>query len=209
VVDHVGELIRKQPDVDRVEHGSHRRNGEICLHVPLVVPHERSDTVTFGDTEPGECCRQPISPVCDLRKGGLGDLGIQPLIGENLRSRMNRPSMPQQMGDGEREVGHRAVDHRERFSPQIDSDSNGLSAKCQALVLFRDSGMVRSMATVSRVIAPHPRQKLRRKPELVVVTQSWFSQSDFLRVSRLMFLSLNRSRSMGPGRDGFILGDPE
>ena len=45
VVDDVDELLREQPDVQRVQHGAHVRHREVHLEVLLRVPHERRDAV--------------------------------------------------------------------------------------------------------------------------------------------------------------------
>ena len=61
VVDHVGELLGEQPDVERVQHRAHRRHREVGLEVLLRVPQERADPVAGLDPEPRERARQARS----------------------------------------------------------------------------------------------------------------------------------------------------
>ena len=51
VVDDVGQLVGKEPHVEGVQHGTHRRHGEIGLEVLLVVPHERGDPLVTGHAQ--------------------------------------------------------------------------------------------------------------------------------------------------------------
>jgi hypothetical protein len=64
VVDHEGELLRKQADVECVEHSTHRRNGEIALKVFLMIPAERANPLVGVYSERPQRVRKTAS-VCD------------------------------------------------------------------------------------------------------------------------------------------------
>ncbi len=51
VVDHVGQLLGEQPDVEGVQHSPHGGNRQVRLEVLLVVPGEGADPVVVADTE--------------------------------------------------------------------------------------------------------------------------------------------------------------
>ena len=54
VVGDVDDLRGEQPDVERVEHGTHRRHREVGDEVLGVVPHERADSLVAVDAELAE-----------------------------------------------------------------------------------------------------------------------------------------------------------
>ena len=62
VVDDVGQLLGREPDVERVQHGPHAGDGEIGLEVALVVPAEGADAVARLDAEPGQGGGQLLGP---------------------------------------------------------------------------------------------------------------------------------------------------
>ena len=51
VVDHVGQLLGEQPDVEGVQHRAHAGHGQVGLEVMLVVPSKRSDPIAGTDPE--------------------------------------------------------------------------------------------------------------------------------------------------------------
>ena len=72
VVDDELELLRKQPRVQRVQHGAHAGDRVIQLEMPVIVPGERPDPVTGLDARRlqrvGELARAPedLGPgACD------------------------------------------------------------------------------------------------------------------------------------------------
>jgi hypothetical protein len=64
----VDQLLGEQPDVEGVEHRTHRRDGQVGGEVLGVVPHERGDALVTGDPEAAQGVRQ-------LR-------GLRPEVGE-------------------------------------------------------------------------------------------------------------------------------
>ena len=68
VVGDVGQLFREQTDVQGVQDGAHARDGEVGLHVLLVVPGEGADAVARFDA-------QILQRVGELR-GVVRDLGV-------------------------------------------------------------------------------------------------------------------------------------
>jgi len=54
VVDHVGQIHRRQADVEQKEHGSDARDAKIGLQVTIVVPVEHADAVAHLDPDAGE-----------------------------------------------------------------------------------------------------------------------------------------------------------
>ena len=73
MIGHVDELLGEEPDVERVEHGAHARDGEVGLHVALVVPHKGADPFTGLNAERGESGGELVGPVGNFGKGGLAD----------------------------------------------------------------------------------------------------------------------------------------
>jgi hypothetical protein len=48
VVGDVRELVREQPQVQRVQHGAHAGHGQVCDQVLGVVPHQRRHPLVAG-----------------------------------------------------------------------------------------------------------------------------------------------------------------
>ncbi len=106
------ELLRRQPDVQRVQDSAHGRHGEVGLEVLLVVPHERRDPLVAGDPQCPQRIRRPAGPLGDLavacppaRAAGAG-AGDHHAVGER------RGGGPHHRGDGERDVLHGALHGR-------------------------------------------------------------------------------------------------
>ena len=70
VVDDVGQLLGREPDVQRVQHRPHAGDGEVGLQVALVVPAEGADPVALLDAEAGQGRRQLLGPGGHLGEGG-------------------------------------------------------------------------------------------------------------------------------------------
>ena len=66
VVDDVGDLLRKKPRIDRVQHRAHSRHAEVELHVPVAVPRERRDAIAGRDPKRGERVRDLLGPAMDV-----------------------------------------------------------------------------------------------------------------------------------------------
>jgi hypothetical protein len=108
VVDDVGQLLREQPQVERVQHRSHGRHREVGLQVLLGVPQQRADAVALADAEAGQRAGQTGRPDGDLGVGRLAHAvaveGPDGAVGEDPRP------VPQEAGDGQRRVLHGAHD---------------------------------------------------------------------------------------------------
>jgi hypothetical protein len=72
VVDDVLDLLREQPDVDRVQHRAEARDGEVELEVALGVPAEGRDPVPRSDAQALEDPAQPLDALADLGVGRPG-----------------------------------------------------------------------------------------------------------------------------------------
>ena len=66
VVDDPRELVRRQPQVERVQDGAPGGHGEIGLQVLRAVEHERRDPLVAGDAEIAEGVRQLGGSSADL-----------------------------------------------------------------------------------------------------------------------------------------------
>jgi hypothetical protein len=73
VVDDEGQLFREQSNVEGMEYGAHARNGNVCLHVSLVVPHERGHAISVRDAQTLERRRQLLGAGGDLGEGRFFD----------------------------------------------------------------------------------------------------------------------------------------
>ena len=107
VVDDVGQLLGREPDVQRVQHRSHAGDGEIRLEVALVVPAEGADAVTRLDAEPGQGGGQPLGPGGDLDEAGLAAAAL--LHRDDGAVAVHPLPVEQQVSDQERGVLHGAL----------------------------------------------------------------------------------------------------
>ncbi len=62
-------MLGKQPQVERVEHGTHARDGVVQLEVSVVVEGEGGDPVARFDAEPLQGPGEPIDPLDQLGVG--------------------------------------------------------------------------------------------------------------------------------------------
>ena len=62
VVDDVDQLLREQPQVERVQHRAHARHREVGHQVLGVVPHEGGDPLVAGDARGRRAARGPGGP---------------------------------------------------------------------------------------------------------------------------------------------------
>ena len=63
MVDDVGQLLGEQADVQRVQHTTGARRGEVQLEVPRRVPRERRDTAVRRDAEIVERPAEPTGAL--------------------------------------------------------------------------------------------------------------------------------------------------
>jgi hypothetical protein len=68
VLDDVGEIFERQPDVERVEHPPGARHREVALEVAVVVPRQGGDPLPGRDAERVERVHQLL--------GAPGELGV-------------------------------------------------------------------------------------------------------------------------------------
>ena len=83
VIDDVGELRGKEPDVERVTHGPATGNAEVHLKMLVVIPGERADAVTRFDPETGQ------------RRGQLPAASMQIGIGVRVHRAIGLPGVDQ------------------------------------------------------------------------------------------------------------------
>ncbi len=62
----VVKVVLEQPDVQRVQHGAHRRHGQVELEVASRVPSERRHAVAAPDPQLAQRARQAVGPLHDL-----------------------------------------------------------------------------------------------------------------------------------------------
>ena len=64
-----GDLLGRQPDVERVQHRTHRWDGQVRGQVLGVVPHEGRHPLVAGDTDAAQRIRQPGRLLPDFAIG--------------------------------------------------------------------------------------------------------------------------------------------
>ena len=122
VVHHEGQLFREQADVQRVEHGAHRRDGEVGLEVLGMVPTEGGDPLITVDPDAPKGVGETPGVRGDFGVGGAfqGEMpGGRVVRRQRLHHRVTMDGLPaaENGGDGERVVLHRASHVRKsRFS---------------------------------------------------------------------------------------------
>ena len=109
VVDDIGELLGKEPNVQRVKHRSHTRNRQVGLHVRLVVPHKGANSISVTDSQTGKCGGQLISPIGNFGEGGNGIVG--PVERRNRGLRMNCSTVLQNRTDCQWKILHCGKEH--------------------------------------------------------------------------------------------------
>ncbi len=110
VVDHVGQLLGEQADVEGVEHRPHRGHGQVRLEVLLVVPGEGPDPVIRAHTEPAQGLGQLLGSRRDLREGRLPvTVGLD---GDHTAVAVDRLATTEDAAHQERPVLHRAQHSR-------------------------------------------------------------------------------------------------
>ena len=127
VLDDVGDVLRRQAEVERVQNRPGGRDAEIGLHVPGTVPHQGADRLAGLHTGIDQRFGQPPRPVIHR---GPGRAGYR-FVGEARDDLMIAEELPaalKQMVHAERNLHHRGTHARSplpqlsRFAPD---DTNG------------------------------------------------------------------------------------
>jgi hypothetical protein len=72
VVDDVGQLLREQPDVERVQHRAQAGHAHVDLEVLLRVPHEGGYAIAIVDAELAQRLAESVDAIAQLRVGLAG-----------------------------------------------------------------------------------------------------------------------------------------
>ncbi len=100
VADDERQLVGGQPQVERVQHGAHRRDGEVRLHVLRVVPHAGGDHVAAAYPElVVQGVRELRGTGARLRERAAPRLTALPRPGRDGRARVDRGAVPQDAAD--------------------------------------------------------------------------------------------------------------
>ena len=103
----VADHLRVEPQVQRVQHRAHGRNGQVGLEMLGVVPHQRGHALVAVHAEAAQRVRQ-------LRRPGAGRAVALPprcprASGHDLAGRRSRRAVAHHRGHRQRNVHHRAL----------------------------------------------------------------------------------------------------
>src|SRR5215467_11273237 len=87
MIDRVGDLFRRQADVDRLKHRSHHRDREKGLEKSVAVPVQHSDRVTRSNTDLSQRARQPPDAVPKLAVSQSSEIAVDDLLLRRLHQR--------------------------------------------------------------------------------------------------------------------------
>ena len=87
VIQRVEDLLGGEPDVDRVQHRTHHRNGEVRLEVAVAVELHRGHDVAGGDPQAAEPVREPADPLVQRAVGDAGAVAVDDLALGGVRER--------------------------------------------------------------------------------------------------------------------------
>ena len=159
VVGDVDQLLREEPDVEGVEHRTHRRHREVGLEVLDVVPLEGRDPLVAGDAEAAQSVGQlggtatqlGVRPGADAVGGRGHDLGVG----------VDRRAVLHQRADGELGVLHGALhggswcsEGRRRGHLAPRQVTAHLSVRCTLPMLGRVTILLRLLDEVSYAGSP-------------------------------------------------------
>jgi hypothetical protein len=77
VVDDVRQVVRRQPDVERVEHALGTRHREVALEVPVPVPGQGRDSLAGRDAQAIERVHQLLAAARERTERGAVQLAAQ------------------------------------------------------------------------------------------------------------------------------------
>ena len=86
MIDRVGDLLRRQVDVDRQKHRSRHREREIRFEKSVAVPVQHSDRVARSNTDLSQRARQPPNAVPKLAVSQSSEIAVDDLL---LRRRIS------------------------------------------------------------------------------------------------------------------------
>ena len=109
IVDHVLQVLREEPGIQRMQDGSGTGDREIQLQMPVVVPCQGADPVASTDAELLQGMGQLRHPLTELGVGVPMPTGFASR--HDLLGRKQRRRPPQKVLQRQREVGH-CASHR-------------------------------------------------------------------------------------------------
>src|SRR6516165_7970552 len=83
----VGDLLRRQADVDRQKHRSHHREREIGFEKSVAVPVQHSDRVARSNTDLSQRARQPPNTVPKFSVSQSSEIAVDDLLLRCLHQR--------------------------------------------------------------------------------------------------------------------------
>ena len=87
MVDRVGDLFRREPDIDRLQHRSHHRDGEKRLEKPITVPIENADRVARANSYAVQGRSQASDALPDVAIGEALKIPIDDFLIRSLDNR--------------------------------------------------------------------------------------------------------------------------
>jgi hypothetical protein len=99
IVEHVGDVVRCQADVDRLKDGAHHGHSEIALVVAVAVPIEDGDHVALFDADLGQSAGEAADTLAEGAIGPSPDVAVHDfLIGRSNHWRMEQMLDEQRIG---------------------------------------------------------------------------------------------------------------
>ena len=95
MVDRVGDLFRRQPDIHRLQHGSHHRDSKERFEKPVTVPIENADGVARANSN----AMQRRSEAADALPDVAISEALQIPIDDLLMRRLDDRRVPQLFED--------------------------------------------------------------------------------------------------------------
>ena len=114
MIDRIGDLLRRQTDVDRLQHRSHHRDGEKRFEISVAVPVKHADRVAGPHADRGQRAREPSDAVPKLSVSETLEIAVDDLPLRRLHHRRMEQLLDQQRIPvrGRRHGDHPAVHGR-------------------------------------------------------------------------------------------------
>ncbi len=87
MIDRVGDLLGRQPDIHRLQHGAHHRDREERLEKPVTVPVEDAHGITGQDPRSAQGRCETANPLLDLAIGEAPEIAVNDLLIRRLYAR--------------------------------------------------------------------------------------------------------------------------